>query len=678
MTISTIFYIALALLVALGFAFFQYLFRKKDKRRKDYIFFALRAISIFLLLLLLINPKITSTEYEAVKPNLVILADNSQSVTYLEEEGNLQEISRSLSENDEILKHFEVSHISFSNGISIENDSLDFTGKQTNIYNALSETQDIFSEKPSAIVLLTDGNQSLGRDFRYFKTKDQASVFPVVIGDTTTYRDLSIERINSNRYAFLNNRFPVEVFLNYTGNEAVETSFRIRSGSDIVFTKNLQFSKDSKSQVVRTELPANSLGVKTYRAEIGPLADEKNTVNNQQNFAVEVIDERTSVLILSDLSHPDLGAIKKSIESNQQRTSDIKYLNKEKIQLSDYQLVILYQINRRFNSVFTEIRDKNFNYLIVTGSQTDWNYLNSLGLGYSRNATSQPQEIFPVYNPTFSSFQFEDIDFEDFPPLVDKFGPLEFDKNKFGVMLYQELQGVKTGDPLMGVSQNSPKSGFLFGENLWRWRAKSYLDNKSFQEFDDFFGKLIQNLSSKRSRDRLTVDNENFYYANQDVIITAQYFDENYQFDAGANLKINIINKDNPESFNSDLVLKNNFYQFDAGNLPAGNYAFTIEVQNRNISRSGSFEVIDYNTEQQFVSANLEGLLSFSENNQANLTFPDRMDELVTNLLNNDKFRPVQKSREKSLPLIDWYYLLFILIIILAAEWFYRKYLGLI
>ncbi len=677
MTISIILYITLALIVALGFAFFQYLFRKPRRQRKNYIFFALRTLSLFLVFLLLINPKITSTEYEIERPELIILADNSQSLTYLEEEENLRSISNEISENSEIRKNFEISQVVFGEELSMR-DSLDFQASQTNIYKALTQTQEIFSGKQSAVVLLTDGNQSLGRDFRYFKSKDNSKIFPVVIGDTTTYKDISIERINSNRYAFLNNRFPVEVFLNYTGDEAVEASITIYSGKNPVLTRKIQFSADSKSEILRTDLPANSLGVKTFSVEIAPLPNERNTLNNQQNFAVEVIDERTSVLILSEQPHPDLGALKKSIESNQQRIADIKYLNSENMQLSDYQLVVVYQLNRRFDNQIRGILEKNHNYLMVTGSQTDWNYLNSLALGYSRSATSQPQEIFPVYNPTFSSFQFENIGFDDFPPLVDRFGPLEFDNSQFEVMLYQELQGVKTGEPLMGVSNSSPKSGFLFGENIWRWRAKSYLDNKSFEEFDEFFGKLIQNLSSKRSRERLTLEHENFYYGNENVIITAQYFDENYQFDSGESLKITVSNNDTEDSFTSDLIIKNNVYQFDAGDLPPGNYSFTVSVQNQNISKSGSFEVVDYNTEQQFVSANLEGLQSFAENNETDLIFPDKMEQLINSLLNDDKFRPMQKSRQKTVPLIDWYYLLFILIIILAAEWFYRKYLGLI
>ncbi|HKJ49413.1 MAG TPA: hypothetical protein VJ973_10005, partial [Christiangramia sp.] len=504
METSTILYIALALIAALGFAFFQYLYPAKKRRPgKDYIFFTLRFISVFLIILLLINPKIKSVDYEIDKPGLILLSDNSQSISYQGQGEELKRLSSSIAQNKEIQKNFEVNRLSFGESVGL-NDSMNFSAGQTDIYAALSETEDIFSNKNSAVILLTDGNQSVGRDFRYYKNKAGIEVFPVIIGDTTSYTDLSIGQINVNRYAFLNNRFPVEIFVDYSGNDLQEAEVKIRSGNALIYSQTVNFSDESKSQIIRTELPANSLGVKTYQVEIEPVTAEKNLVNNSQKFAIEVIDERTSVLILSGITHPDLGALEKSIESNQQRSVDIKYIDDDNTQLSEYQLIIIYQLNSRFNKFIAEILENNYNYLIITGTKTDWNYLNNLDLGYTKGYANQPQEIFPVYNPTFSSFQFEDIGFSDFPPLVDKFGSVEFEDNKFNILLSQELQGVETGEPLMAVSQNNPKSGFLLGENIWRWRAKSYVDNKSFQEFDDFMGKLIQNLASTNSRQRLT------------------------------------------------------------------------------------------------------------------------------------------------------------------------------
>ena len=677
MELSTILYITLALILASGLAFFQYLYRRTNKKPKDYLFFVLRSLSLFLVGLLLINPKIRTVEYEVERPELTILADNSQSVAFLGEADKLRNFYSSIVNDKKIQDRFDINRMQFGEELSL-NDSLDFSALQTDIFSALSDSESLKSKENSVILLLTDGNQSLGRDFRYFKAGAGREIIPVIIGDTTKYKDLSIGRINVNRYAFINNRFPVEVFVNYSGTDQIDTDLNIKAGGKIVFNKRIRFSSGSPSEIIRTELPANSLGVKTYQVEIAPVSGEKNVLNNVQNFGIEVIDERTSVLILSDLPHPDLGALQNAILSNKQRSAEIKYLNDKNLQLNEYQLIVLHQVNIKFNSIFTEILKRNYNYFLITGSKTDWNYLNSLGLGFSKKLTNQPQEIFSRYNPTFSSFQFDDLGFEDYPPLIDKFGTVDFEENKFKIMLSQVLQGIETGEPLMAVSQGNPKSGFLLGENIWRWRAKSYLDNKSFEEFDNFIGKLVQNLASKNRQERLTVDAENFYYANQNVIISAQYFDENYQFDAGRNLKISISTRGSEENFTSDLVVKNNYYQFNGGDLEPGTYSYKVTVEGEKVTKSGIFEVIAYNSEQQFVSSNLTGMQYLADNNETRLYYPDELEDLVSTLLADDKYKPIQKSRQKTLPLVDWYYLLFILIFILAVEWFYRKYLGLI
>ena len=53
-------------------------------------------------------------------------------------------------------------------------------------------------------------------------------------------------------------------------------------------------------------------------------------------------------------------------------------------------------------------------------------------------------------------------------------------------------------------------------------------------------------------------------------------------------------------------------------------------------------------------------------------------DSLYTQLLADQRLQIVQKSEQKIVPLIDWKYLLAVLVLLLAAEWFIRKYNGLI
>ena len=116
--------------------------------------------------------------------------------------------------------------------------------------------------------------------------------------------------------------------------------------------------------------------------------------------------------------------------------------------------------------------------------------------------------------------------------------------NKFEILLHQRIQNVEISEPLLAISNADPKFGMLLGENMWRWRAKSFLDHISFDVFDNFFNKIIQNLASKKIKERLRLEYENFYYSNEKVLINAEYFDENYQFDPDADLSIKFSNSE--------------------------------------------------------------------------------------------------------------------------------------
>ncbi len=67
---------------------------------------------------------------------------------------------------------------------------------------------EVYGNSKSAILLLSDGNQTVGADYEFYGEQLQPSVYPVAIGDTTQYEDIAIGNVNSNRYAFLKNKYP--------------------------------------------------------------------------------------------------------------------------------------------------------------------------------------------------------------------------------------------------------------------------------------------------------------------------------------------------------------------------------------------------------------------------------------------------------------------------------------
>lgn len=79
MTSSTILMIILALVVAFVLSYFQYLYKAKSKSKVNLLLAFLRFLSVFGLLLLLINPIISRKTIETIKTPLPIVIDNSSS-----------------------------------------------------------------------------------------------------------------------------------------------------------------------------------------------------------------------------------------------------------------------------------------------------------------------------------------------------------------------------------------------------------------------------------------------------------------------------------------------------------------------------------------------------------------------------------------------------------------------
>ena len=670
---TLILYSILALLLSISIAYFQYYYRIKNRIKSTPILFILKAISVFLLLLLFINPTIEKTEITNVKPVLSILVDNSKSTSFFKEDKKVADFIQAIDENDQLNNKFDIQKFTFGASLQVL-DSLSFNDGQTNISDGILGVQNLQKDKISSIILVSDGNQTIGQDYEFINSKQP--IYPVVIGDTTTYVDVKITQLNVNKYSYIKNKFPVEVILNYEGDENVSTQFSIFSEGKSVFRKNISFSSDKKSATVLANLTSTKEGVQYYTASISKINNEKNIKNNSKSFSVEVIDEQTKVLILTSVLHPDLGAFKKSIESNKQRSVAIFTIDKFTQQLEDYQLVILYQPTASFNSVFTKIKENNSNYLLVSGAHTDWNFINQKTLGFRKNSINQTENFGAIYNDVFLTFLQEDIGFTNYPPLLDKFGEVSITK-EHQVLLSQNVNGVQTQQPLIATFDvNNQKSAILLGEGIWKWRAASFLNSNSFEDFDKFIGNLVQYLASNKKRNRLEVNSESLYPANSTINISAFYTDKNYQFDARASLEITITNTETNEVLKVPFSLINNSYQTEIENLASGDYTYKVSVFGQNINKNGRFKITDYEVEEQFTNANVNKLQKLADKTGGTLFYTNQVDKISKNLLENESYYTVQKSSTKQENLIDWKWILFIVIGLFTVEWFIRKYHG--
>lgn len=675
MTTGTVLLLLLSLVVAAGLSFFQYFFKTGRRNRTNLILAVLRFVSIFGLLLLLINPVISSTNFETEKTPLPIVLDNSSSVKVLKADGTAQSVWKQLAEDKRLSDKFAVQPYQFDSEFSLL-ESPNFKGRQSDMENVSRSLASIYKNKTFPTVLITDGNQTKGNDYVYtFSPANK--VFPVVLGDTTTFLDLRVARVNANKYAFHKNKFPVEVFLQYSGTKNISADFTISSGNTVLEKQSVAFSPDSKSVVVNVLLPANNTGLQVFTAALKSKETEKNTYNNRQRFAVEVIDQRTEVAIVASLNHPDIGALKRSIETNAQRkVSIVKPLEIKSLQ--DFNILILYQPDASFRKVYELNKLARLNTFTITGMNTDFGFLGQQQNHFQFRMSGQPEDYLATFSPEFNLFAIDDIGFANFPPLQHPFGTTKPNGNT-NVLLGSRIRNVALDQPLLAFNEEKgSRSAMLFGENIWKWRIQSHLDNRSFEKFDLFLDKVVQFLATNDKKRSLVVNHESFYNAGDAIEITAQFFNKNYEFDDKARLTLSLTNKETKQSKSYDLLKRANNFKANLDGLPAGKYNFSVKELNSNTVYNGYFEILDFDIEQQFVNPDLVKLNQLAAQTQGKTVMPDQLESLIKTLLDDQQYRAIQKSVTRKVPLIDWVWLLAIIAVSLAAEWFIRKYNGLL
>ncbi|NHF60153.1 VWA domain-containing protein [Flavobacteriaceae bacterium TP-CH-4] len=673
MDTRTVLLIILSAVVAVGLVLFQYRNRSKKMGRLGLMLSFLRFLAWFGAFLLLINPKFAKNTYAIEKPNLLVLADNSTSTR----EANIPSVMQAIKENSGLSEKYNLHYHSFGKTLNVH-DSLDFQEKNTNIAQALKAARTIYGETNNAVVLVTDGNQTLGEDYEFYVKGQETPIYPLVVGDTTRYEDVRVGQLNVNKYAFLNNKYPLEVFVNYEGEGTVSTRVSILVNGESVYAENIRLSSTSRTRVISTLLDANSVGIKNIRVSVASIENERNTTNNQRTTAIEVIDEKTNIAIISDLLHPDIGMLKKSIESNEQRAVSIKKPNTDLKGLEEIDLFILYQPTASFRAIYNYVQQKKLNTFTITGPKTDWDFLNAVQNSFTKNSYEQVEEVAPTLNTGFSIFNIADFDMEDFPPLEANLGDIIISK-PHEVLVGQRIKGIDLDEPLLAVlGTDSEREAILFGENLWKWRMQSYRNQQDFSNFDELMGKLMLYLATNKPKARFTVDYETVYEGSNTAKLTATYFDEAFVFDANASINVQVRNKNSGQSKSLPMLLKGGYYVADLSDLPAGEFSFTAKVANENLSKSGSFTILDFDVEQQLLSSNFEKLGRLAENSSGTLYFPSQTNGLIQDLVTSERFVPIQKSEQNVVSLIDFRLVLGIIASALALEWFIRKYNGLI
>jgi hypothetical protein len=617
---------------------------------------SLRFVSVSAIALLLLAPVSRRTTHERQKPYVVLMEDASLSVR------SSADSTFSLADLAEKLDDCRISHETFGSSNS------------TDIGEAILRHR---YDDVAAIVLASDGIYNRGGNPATLAGQLGCPIYTVALGDTTLRRDAALTDLRVSRIAMLGNDFPIEVTVGATllGGQSAQLAVNDANGRQL-YTQRISYDGDDYGVTIAANLPASEPGLQRYIVHLTVADGEVTVENNTMTFFVDVIDTRRRVAIVSDAPHPDLGALKRAIESNPAYQATVVLadeLQRRHVTLEDssYSLALLHNMpsKRHPDISFTG----NIPQIFVIGLQTDLSRFNALHNGLEiLSKAVRANEVTAFGQDQFSLFHLDATDreaIESMPPLAAPFGEARITAG-LQTLFTARIGPVDSRQPLVSATaQGEQRRAFIWGEGLWRWRLADWQENNSYEHFDRLLSQLVAFTAMQQQRDRMRVETERSYAAGETPIIRAQLYNEAYELTNGPDMTLSLIG----DSVKGDYMFARDgqAYRLALPDLPEGLYHYT--ATSGDLNTTGTFAVEALNLEQRRLVADHNLLRAISATTGGALYQPDQLSMLIAEL---QGLKPVIYSHTHYDEMLRLPLVLVIIILLLAAEWVLQKYHG--
>jgi hypothetical protein len=672
------YYVFFSIVAALLLSALLYFRNKKNSEIPHRILkfmFAIRLITISLLLLLLLNIFLKIVRNETQAPLIVLAIDNSASVlagsdsTFIRQEFQ-QQIS---SFREQIAENFEVKTLLFGSKVSAAELPPDFREKETDLQQLLSDVENNYAnQNVGALVILSDGIYNKGANPVYGSEKLGYPIYTVAMGDTNETKDVSVQKINHNQFAYLGNVFPVEAVIQAKQFNGEEINVTILNNGITRGEQKLKINSDNFTSTVNFTLSADVGGVQRYSVKVSTLKGEKNISNNAQTFIIDVIDNRYKVLLLANFPHPDVGAIKEVVSENP--AYELKFFMTEdfKESVKPYSLVIFHGYSNNQAGLISDCKNNNVPFWIVNPNTTD--QLEGLKISASFNKHNDAE---PALNTTFGLFNISTElrkFINDLPAIKTVFGNYALSSGA-NVLLNQKIGVIETENPILLFSENSGlKTAVFVGDGLWRWKMRDFAEHNNVNLFTELVGKSIQYLSVKGDKSFFRINAPKIINENEQFEIGAEVYNKSYELISEPSASLTLTNPEKKVSqFNFGKIDK--AYKLNLGYLTAGEYKYEarVNVSGELFTKNGTLVVKEVVSEKINTVANHQLLYQLSNRTGGKLFYPAEIMKMRDELLKNQYIKPITYSSNQTTLLIDLRWIFFIILSLLSVEWFFRK-----
>ena len=642
-----------------------------------------RFLTVSIIAFLLLSPFIKTIFNKTEKPIIIFAQDNSNSLlihqdsafyanNYLKELNALKE---------KLEKDYEVKSFTFGEKVK-EEGTIDFAEKTTNIAELFEAVETKFYNRNiGALILSSDGVYNEGFNPVYSAENTNYPIYTIALGDTTIQPDIVLKEAIANKITFLNNKFPIEILGLAQSCKGEKTTLSVTHKNKVVFTKTYNITKNNQLIEETIILEAKEKGVQHYTISFSTLANEVSTKNNSKEVYIDVLDGRQHILLLAHAPHPDLKALKTSIETNENYEVSTTYFDDFDGNFEPYNLVVLHQFPTYSPVWLRKISEENLSVLYILGNQSNTNAFNQFQTHIkvlqsnqrSNSTTPALTENFPLFNLSEATLK----QIPNFPPIESIFGTY-LPQEKAYVLFNQKIGNVATEQPLMVFFQEGKnKAAFISGEGLWRWRLNEFAKNNNHQAFDEIINKTVQFLSVKDNKDKFRVIVDNQFNENQEIIFNAELYNNSYELVNTPEVKLELKNEagvDYQFVFNKT----GNAYVLNAGILPVGSYSYLASTtfSGEQFAVKGQLQINPLLVELNNTVANHQLLQNVANKYNGKMVLPPKINELEQLIKENTAISSViyEETDIKEIIHIKWIF--FLILTLISTEWFIRKRNG--
>lgn len=631
-----------------------------------------------MLLNILLERKVSKTE----APVFIVLTDNSSSMLNYQDSSLVKSRVKGLKTDLTEAYGDDFDFVFLNVDDSLNEQNTNFKGLQSELHSGFEYIfNQYYNRNIGGIAFISDGNYNKGIDPVYAASKIPfAPIFTFGVGDTILKRDQLIRSMDANSVAFLGNEFPIELTIESKRFKGKKAKLSLLQSGKEIATKTLDITDNHAFISEQFQVKASAPGLQSYEVKLQVLEGESSAKNNARRIYVEVLDTRSKVLLLASAPHPDVAAIKSALEGNER--VDLQSVSSEKFDgdLKDVELVIAHGIKKgKSEQQLNAIEKAGIPCWYILSSGSDAALLNSRISGGSIPNSNRFDDVMAFENEAFQLFEKnEDVAqlLKTAPPINTRFG--EFNGNFGDVWLKQRIGPVKKKDPVLSFKDSKGrKCAFLFGEGIWRWKLNEYVRTQENKGFNTLVQNTVQYLTVKRNSDPLRVYLPEIFNSEEEIIIKAEFYNEALEAITSPSIDLKLKNEAG-KSFQYRLSPRKSDYSVNLGKHKPGAYSYEVRAQHngKTYIKKGVFVIDELTIESLSTHSDFGLLRKLSDQSNGQFYRLANSKQFIADLSKRDDIVDVNYSESKFSHLIDLLAIMICCALLLASEWFIRRYSG--